>query len=232
MKVNCKVSINAKAMINELPETWNHQDYLNILDLVGFDAAGMAESEIKEMAMMSLADQEPEESAGLILKYRLSEKLSEGQIQQLSHEMQEDKVSEEYPDIFLHEALFNVNQLLFKSFNGKFPNAHAIALDLDLRVKPANCMEQEEQVPAIIIQALAEALGEHSAIARLYEDEISGRKAFTDAKGILWKFSKEKTGDNTFHIRLFSSEYWLHDLPNKEVYETTIKLFEAEEGED
>jgi hypothetical protein len=45
-----------------------------------------------------------------------------GQIEQISHNMLIDKVCEEY-QIHMQGRLFHVNQLLFKAYNGKFPNA-------------------------------------------------------------------------------------------------------------
>jgi hypothetical protein len=35
-----------------------------------------------------------------------------------------DKISEEYPEI-VQAPLYHINQLLFKAYNGKFPNAKA-----------------------------------------------------------------------------------------------------------
>ena len=231
MKVDCRVKINSKKTINELPEAWSKQDFLNILDLMGFSDE-ISDAEVKEMTMMALADQEPEESAALLLQYRLEEQLTAGQIKQLSHEMQEDKASEEYPDIFLQQELFNINQLLFKAFNGRFPNCHAIDLNINIAVRPANFMMDENYLNEIILKALVPALGEHSGISRLYEEEIEGLKKFIDAEGIIWKSDIQKLEDGTFNIRIFSSEYWLHDLPQRHAYEAKIKLFEPVEAHD
>ena len=61
----------------------------------------------------------------LSLAYKLGQELNEGQIEQISHNMLIDKVCEEYPEIHMQGRLFHVNQLLFKAYNGKFPNAKA-----------------------------------------------------------------------------------------------------------
>lgn len=231
MKVNCTVKINAKKNINELPGVWTKEDYQNILELTGF-SDDVQDSELKEMVMMAIADEEPEESAALLLKYRLGEQLNEGQIQQLSHDMQEDKESEEYPDIFLQKEMFNVNQLLFKSYNGRFPNCHAIYVDLEMKVTPAGLMKDENYQNEIIVKALVPALGEHSGVVRLYEDEIGGKIKFTDVDGIIWQTNIKKQEDGTYEIRVFSSEYWFNDIPSGGEYETSIKLFEPEEDDD
>ena len=230
MKVNCKLKVTSKENINALPNAWSKQDYLNILDLLGFSET-LEDAEIEEMTLMAIADNSPEESAEILLQYRLSEHLSEGQIQQLSHEMQEDKLSEEYPDIFLQHELFNVNQLLFKSFNGRFPNCHAIGLTFNLVVKPPVNFEDEEWQNEIILKALLPAMGDNSLIQRLYQEEVEGSKKFDDADGIIWKKSIEKQADGSFNINIFSSEYWLHDIPSSCEYDTSFKLIEIENAD-
>ena len=227
-KNNCKIKIISKQTLNEIPSTWSKEDYVNILDELGFSDE-VAEDEIQEMTYMALSDQEPEESAEVVLKYRLSEQLSKGQIEQLSHEMQEDKASEEYPDIFLHHELFNVNQLLFKSFNGRFPNCKAVAINFDLELESTSLLENEKRKNEILLKALLPAMGSHSVIGRLYEEDIQGLKKFDDADGIVWKSEIKKLSATSFNITLFSSEYWLHDVPNTQKYETTFKIKETEE---
>ena len=52
---------------------------------------------------MAIADFEPTDAAAIVLDYKLSEVLAEGQIHNLSHEMLREKVSENYSDIFIHK---------------------------------------------------------------------------------------------------------------------------------
>jgi hypothetical protein len=61
---------------------------------------------------------EPNEAA-IVLDYKLSDSLNEGQIQQISNDMLIDKISEEYPET-MQAPLYHINQLLFKAYNGKF----------------------------------------------------------------------------------------------------------------
>jgi hypothetical protein len=224
MKINCKVNIKTKRIISEMPQAWSKQDYVNILDELGYSEE-ISEEEIKEMTMMALSDQEPEESAEILLKYRLSEQLSKGQIQTLSHEMQEDKASEEYPDISIQHELFNINQLLFKSFNGRFPNCHAMEVNFNLMVKPNTIMTEDKWTNEIILKALLPALGDHSVISRLYGDELAKPKKFVEADSIIWKKNIQKQEDGSYTIQLFSSEYWLHDIPNNADYDTNFEIF-------
>src|SRR5690606_24531077 len=107
-------------------EYWTPQDYIQLLEKFNFpDAASASPDSLAELLAMAITDFEPNEAAAIMLEYKLSEQLNEGQIQQISNDMLLDKISEEYPDITLHAPLFHINQLLYKAFNGKFPNAKA-----------------------------------------------------------------------------------------------------------
>jgi hypothetical protein len=68
---------------------------------------------------MAITDFEPNEAAAIVLDYKLSDSLNEGQIQQISNDMLIDKISE-YPEIAMQAPLYHINQLLFKAYNGKF----------------------------------------------------------------------------------------------------------------
>jgi hypothetical protein len=63
---------------------------------------------------MAITDFEPNEAAAIVLDYKLSDSLNEGQIQ-ISNDMLIDKISEEYPEI-MQAPLYHINQLLFKQW--------------------------------------------------------------------------------------------------------------------
>lgn len=107
------IIINSVKTVEQLHNAWTNDDYIALLDRFGFpDAANSKPNELKELLAMAITDFEPNEAAAIVLDYKLSEELGEGQIDQISHDMLIDKVSEEYSDISLHHQLFNINQLL------------------------------------------------------------------------------------------------------------------------
>ncbi|MCJ7468486.1 MAG: hypothetical protein MUO53_17535, partial [Maribacter sp.] len=113
--------------IHELPNAWNDQNYKELLEQMDFDdISGIAVNELKEMCMMSLTDNEPAEAAKIVLEYLFKERLTPGQIDNLSNEMLDEKMWEEYADLSLHEEFFNAAQLLYEAFNGKFPHPEAV----------------------------------------------------------------------------------------------------------
>ena len=133
--MKARVNIKEIKSVNELPNYWTKQDYYKLLEKFGFpEAEKVPENEILEMLRMAITDFEPDESAQILLEYKLADKLNEGQIATLSNEMINDRVAEEYPDPTLHYDLFNINQFLYKAYNGIFPNTEATVLNFDLQL--------------------------------------------------------------------------------------------------
>jgi hypothetical protein len=201
MKFNIK--INAASTIEEIENYWNNEDYTNLLELFNFPEAHTIKPEnLKEMLFMAITDFEPNEAAKIVLTYKLSNFLNEGQIDQISNDMLLDKISEEYPEINLHYDLFNINQLLFKAFNGKFPNAKATKIDF---LMVAADSFEDEITKEIVLKSLSEGLSESNLIKRLFREKISTEEEFEEAQDILWKLDQK---DSNF--TLITSEYWLN----------------------
>ena len=118
------VVVSSLESVNELPEFWSEADLRKLLGEMGIDDnASIATAELREYLALAASDLEPEESAALVLRQLISEdELSDTQIDQVSRDMLLDKIVEEYPEISLHARLFHANQLLYKAYNGKFPN--------------------------------------------------------------------------------------------------------------
>ncbi|MCW2119113.1 hypothetical protein [Flavobacterium sp. 7A] len=196
-----QVTIDNIQTIDELNTYWTLEDYVNLLGLYGFpDAKSRDIAELRELLFMAISDYEPNEAAVIILTYKLSEELSEGQIDQISNDMLLDKVCEEYPVIKLHARLFHCNQMLHHAFNGKFPNAKAVILKFKII--------SEENIPltnAQLLKTLNNGLSDNNLIKRLFDEPMTTAAEFPDADGIVWEI---KTEDNQ-NYEMITSEYWL-----------------------
>ena len=216
------VKITGIKNVNEISSYWKIQDYKSLLKLFDFpDVDQIKEAELKEMLYMAITDFEPAEAAQIVLTYKLSELLNEGQIHAISHEMIEDKVAEEYPEPELHYDLFNVNQLLYSAYNGTFPNTEASILEIEVSSTDTSIEMTEE----VMTKLLADGLVETSLIKRLYSDQLEGKVVFEDAAKFIWTLSKKN--DTTYE--LLTSKYWIEkdDIQQSE-YETEIIFFEEE----
>lgn len=222
-KMKYLVKITGVKTADELEGAWSDNDFKGLLARFEYpDAEQLKPAELKEYLFMAISDFEPAEAAAILLDYKLSDVLAAGQVVNISHEMLREKVSENYSDIYIHQTLFNINQLLYKAYNGKFPLTRATVVDFEMKGEP----DEEAQITKeTVLKALSYGLSEKSLLKRLLGDQLEGREAFPETEGIVWDLQNK--GDNRYSIT--TSEKWLttNDLENRE-YECTVHPFENE----
>lgn len=221
--MKAEVILNEIKLIHKIDDYWTNDNYIKLLEEFDFpDAAQTNLDELWEMLQMAISDFEPNEAAEVILNYKLGNRLNKGQIQNISHEMQEDNLAEEYADISFHYDFFNINQLLYDAYNGKFPHAEAIKITLTLLLKSDHEIEVNEE---IILKSLIAGLDEHNLLHRLFDKQLKGESKFKEAEDIIWEL--KNLGDHKYQI--ITSEYWINkeDILQKE-FSSSI-LFHEEE---
>ena len=200
-----KIVLNNVSSVEEIENYWTNQDYVNLLELFSFpDANTIKHENLREMLFMAIADFEPNEAAEIVLAYKLSENLNEGQIAQISNDMLLDKVCEEYPEIDLHYDLFSINQLLFKAYNGKFPNAKATVVDFSITSLDGF---DDEITKEIVLKSFNNGISDRNVIKRLFLKQMTTDELFEQAEDILWELNKKDATNYTF----ITSEYWLNN---------------------
>lgn len=218
--MNYHMVINSVKTVEEFKDAWTNVDYIELLDRFGFpDGEKSKPEDLEELLFMAISDFEGPEAAAILLDYKLSEHLTEGQIEQMSHDMILDKISEEYSDISLHHDLFNINQLLFKAYNGTFPSAKATIVEFE--ITPNQDVSKE-----VVLKILDKTLANNNIIKRLYADQLEGKEAFDEADDIVWEL--KNTGGNSYIMT--TSEYWISRDEFKDAeFDATIAIFEEEE---
>ncbi|MBP6445368.1 MAG: hypothetical protein KA341_01095 [Saprospiraceae bacterium] len=220
MKIQVKI-LNIKT-VNELPGYWTNEDFIQLLDKMDLpDADKVKPEELRELLYMAITDFEPSEAAEIILTYKLGDQLTAGQIQDISHEMKDEKIAETYANPSFHYDLFNINQLLYRAYKGKFPNTEASIILMEVTGNENNEVNKE-----VLTKALAQSLSERSIIQRLYEDQVTGQADFGDAEKIIWLYNQKE--ENTYEI--ITSRYWVEkeDIENGE-YDADIQFFEEKD---
>lgn len=222
--MKCQVKIENIETIKEIDGFWSIEDYIELLDMLDFpDAKNVAPEELQEMLSMAITDYKPEEAAEIVLTYKFSDKLNSGQINNLSHEMVEDSVTEEFADISLHYPLFNINRLLYKAFNGRFPNTKASLITLNITFPPNQKVKITKEV---VLKALSNGLNEQNLIKRIFDEQLAGKIEFNEAENIIWIMDKLDDGN----ISITTSDYWINEedfLSNE--FEGIINEFVQEE---
>lgn len=211
------IEITNITTVEEIENYWTKEDYVKLLEKFDYPDVSEADSDsLRELLFMAITDFEPREAAVIVLQYKLSDRLSEGQIQQISVDMLIDKVCEEYREIDLHATLFHINQLLFTAYNGKFPNAKATVLECN--ISPLENENEVELTKENILKLVNNGLSDRNIIKRLFSNAMNENAPFPEAEAILWSL---ESADNV-NFKITTSEYWL----NKE--DITASEFEGE----
>ena len=216
------IKIHKISTVDELPNSWSVEDYKALLEKFDFpDAQSDDLKELQELLFMAIADYETNEAAAIVLDYKLSAHLNEGQIDQLSHEMLLDKISEEYPEIGLHKQLFEINQLLYKAYNGKFHNTAATIVDFEI----TPLMNSDPEITKeIVLKCFAKNLDSHNVIIRLFGAQLNAEEEFSEANDVIWELHKKDTG-----YQLMTSDYWMSkDEFLQPEMDCKIEIFEEE----
>jgi hypothetical protein len=203
--MNYQITINSANTVDEIETYWTNEDYIKLLEKFDYpDAADADASSLRELLFMAVSDFEPKEAAVIVLEYKLSDDLNEGQIQQISNDMFLDKVCEEYPEIGLHSTLFHINQLLFKAYNGKFPNAKATIITAT--IAPLESENELQLTKENVLKLLSKGLSDSNLIKRLFDHAMNENAPFPEAEDVLWDLT---TTDN-LNYTITTSEYWLN----------------------
>ena len=197
------IKIQEFETLDSIPDYWSLQDYQALLQRCDIDdGPQMTLAEAEDMLFMALTDMEPDEAAKIVLEYKFSDQLRAGQIDQMSHEMLEDCLPEEHPDISLHYDLFAINELLNRAFNNAFPEAKATRIQFHLKMDgTASKLPSKE----MILKAFALCFTDGQIMTRLYDEQLAGEVAFPEAESILWQMQSH--GDQVYSI--LTSRYWL-----------------------
>jgi len=202
--MNYQIRIQRANTVDHIEEYWKNEDYVNLLEKFDYpDGATALVKNLPELLAMAISDFEPNEAAAIVLAYKLSDDLNEGQIQQISNDMLLDKVCEEYPEIGLHAALFHINQLLYSAYNGKFPNAKATIIEFSITLLEGK--NDKELTKENVLKLLNNGLSDSNLIKRLFDQAMLENASFPEAEDVVWYLT---TSDKTNYI-LTTSEYWL-----------------------
>jgi hypothetical protein len=225
-----KVELIKFSTITELPNAWSSNHYIDLLEIMDYDNVNdIPSEELKETCLILLSENEPEDAAVIILKYIFDERLNDGQIDNLSNEIRDEKIWEEYADLSLHEEFFNVTQLLYETYNGKFPFPEAVKFEFKVSTnKAVDFAIFESQTESPLIRLLAKGMPENALINRLYHEQLEGEE-FKEAKNIIWQLQKEKKDSNSIIFSIISSAYWFKDLKYAESFEATTHADEVED---
>ena len=186
-----RIKIENVDTVDEITDYWTNDDYIQLLGKLNYpDAEDTGTENLKELLFMAISDFEPFEAASIVLSYKLGDHLSEGQIDQISNDMLNDKVCEEYPEMELQAPLFHINQLLFKAYNGKFPSSSATIIQCS--INPVKENKETALSKEMVLRLFNNGLSDRNIIKRLFEEQLKGNTDFLEAENINWDLQNPK----------------------------------------
>ena len=207
--------------LSTLPNAWQPADYLALLSKLDYEnPEAIAPAELREMTQLALTDLEPAAAAEVVLGHLVGEELTPGQLDQLAHQLPEEKMWEENPRLDLHPHFFSATQLLYDAFGGKFP--HPQAVEFKVRISGPDLAPLDPPAPATVLRLLAPGLADRALLHRLFGEQLAGGD-FPEAADILWQVTPgERTADSVV-LDIISSDYWLEDFKYADQYEAQAK---------
>ncbi len=222
MKPHFDVSIQEYWKISALPDAWSTRDYESILEMSGYeDTNEMSDSYIREMAIMSLQEYQPEKAADLLINYRLGNKLNKEQRQELIQELQAQEIWEENGDMSLHEEIFNISSLMHSIFPKVFPSTHAICVLVEIIAWNTYAKEQLNYInESFICRLIADGISEHSILYRLFGEQLLGLK-FPEADNIIWKYEIVDEKEDSLIFSAILAECWIRELKDADGFQSS-----------
>ena len=219
MQTKFTVQIDSFHKVNKIQNAWSNEDYRALMMIMNFDddLDTMDAAELKEMCMMSLNDQSPAEAAKVVLTHLFPD-LSPGKVDQISHDMLDDRSWEEYSDCLYHERFFNAYALLREAFNGVFAKPTGVEFTMTVTAFHIEDMEIfDNSLNSSIVRLLASGQDDNALINRLYEDQIQGEQ-FPQAPGIVWQLKQVVDSGLSRQFSLISSYFWLENFDQLEAF--------------
>ena len=209
--------------LSALPNAWQPADYLALLTKLDYEnPEAIAPAELREMTQLALTDLEPAAAAEVVLGHLVGDELTPGQLDQLAHQLPEEKLWEENPRLDLHPHFFSATQLLYDAFNGKFPHPQAVEFQVKITATDPADLAVFEPEPAVpLVRVLAAGLPERALLHRLFSEQLAGGE-FAEAASILWQAKQVEKTDNSLTFDIVSSSYWLEDIKFADTYEATL----------
>lgn len=206
--------------VHEIPQVWTSEKFKELLRHLEYEGIDdIPEEELKDMACLALTDFEVEEASILVLEFWLGDRLNKGQRQNLSIELQDEKLWEEYSDLTLHEDLFHISCMLYWAFpkNVREPDIALLKLNI---IPKTHESKQNAAAPTadFLTRVLNDGMDEYTLINRLFDESVIAN-SFPEAEHIIWQFNVLGTSENT--VTIYTSWNWVEDLKGISEWEST-----------
>ncbi|MEK9671359.1 MAG: hypothetical protein VW268_02495 [Rhodospirillaceae bacterium] len=220
MKTSFHARVIGFTVLREIEGARTPDHYRAMLDAMDYGyTSGMSDTDLKEKCLLSLQDREPDEAAYVVLKQDLGGVLRDGQLQNITQEMMDEKMWEEYATPAFHERLFIVGCLLHEAMPSIFPEPDAVRVRIEVTAKNAAAGALLTDMPkeSFLVRLLAHGMENDMVLHRLYGDELAST-SFSSTDEVVWTVRTEPVADGVTVIDVIGSDYWLGPLRGTKSY--------------
>ncbi len=219
------VTISNYRTLDRIEGGWTEAHYRQLLAAMDFEPENNTDAnELLELCLMSLQDRDKAEAAEIVMRHRLSGKLTEGQIQNESVELADEKLWEQFADLSLHEELFHVGSLMYQAFPQDYHQPDAV--NLVVQIEAINDVGKEilgrPVEESFLVRLLADGMEEGAILPRLFDDQLEG-DSFPEASSIIWIINPVEQSAGNLTVEVISSAHWLDALKRVESFESIAK---------
>ena len=205
------IAVDQIEELTELKGSWQSADYIAILEGLEFEgAAQFATDELRDMCLFALQDLDSTEAAAVLLRHKLKDNLTEGQIKNYSIDSQNERLWEKSADLELHHSMFAIASLLNAVNSMQFPSPDALRVSFTIQCTSVEKLNifSDSMDRALLVRMLSAAMDDDAILNRLFGEQIAAG-VLSDANGIVWAVHVNASESGLVHLDITSSAYWL-----------------------
>ena len=232
-KPNFTVCITECHQLNQIEGAWSLKDFLALLDAMECTPDDPESfGDVHDLCVMSLQDRPKEDAAEIVLRHRLSGKLTAGQIKNAAIELADEKLWEQFADLSLHEELFHVGSLMYEAFPSDYFEADALKLTIEITAKNESAKDllESDLHESLLVRLLADGMESDAILHRLFDDQLAG-KSFPEASSIVWIINPITNSAGSAVIEVISSAHWFDALKGVETFQSHAEPDACENGD-
>lgn len=226
MKASFRLTIDEHIAVEALPGAWTDDGYRDVLERLEIPVDDdMPTEDLLEMCIMALQDLEPLEASELTLDVCLRGILNEGQIRNAAHDLREEALWENYPDVLAHEPFFRGAWLISKAFPRDFLTPEIVRVGARLAPLDESARKHISQplTEAVVLRLLAGVMDSSSILLRMFGQQVAGG-AFPEAESLLWTLDEVSRSRDELAFRAHASRYMLRGLPDEGSFEVELSV--------
>lgn len=206
-------TFNQIEKLRRLPGTWEPTDYRKLLEyLEAEDIESYSDTDLEEIAVMSLQDIGHRESVNAIFSSICPGQFTDGQIQNLVEELKEDCAWDEYSDLTDHRSIYICIDLLNLAFPSDYPRPSLTHLQLTIEAQELDsCLIKKPLSKVALLRGIAKSEEQMCILNRLFPEQVVAGD-FPEAESILWAMESNSSATDQIVVDCYASAYWFKGL--------------------